>query len=1003
MSQIKRHSAISQSGVDDESVLPLCRLLPVAAIYWGLDYKIKELSSVTATLFGYKENALQHQSLALLFPDDSVSLQQIRDQTGDAGQAIFPQIENITQSGMTLNCDWNCVPIKDARGAVCGVLSIIHDTTELQESRAIASMERETHRKLTESLNDYIYIHDLEGNMLYINEAGAQAFGYSMEEFLELKFADILFQEDLEKAHASIKKKIGGKDTTGPYELHAKKKDGTSFWIEVSNRLIFQDGKPVRVQGIARDITRRRQVEEQLRQSELKFRTIFESIDDVFFRTDEDGSIVMASPSCLTHVGYTPEEIIGLNIGNIYNRDTDRFTLRDAIRETGSVQDYEVNLRHKNGTVLPFAITAHTVLDENGQRIGIEGLARNICQRKETEAKLLEREKKFRNIIETIQDVYFRTEHNVLTYVSPSAYQLLGYRPEEMLGRQPIEYYRNPDQRDQMWKEMSATGSVNDFEIDFNHKDGHIVKCSFTAYMTMADDGEPIAIDGLLRDIGARKETDKILQESEQRYRRIFESLQDVYYEADIEGIVHTLSPSVHDIYGYDPEDIIGKPATMVYADPSQREGMMEVLRRDGVINDYELILMHKSGQLVPTSVTSKFLYDDAGNTVGIQGILRDIGQRKQTEEALRASETRFRSIFSSIPDTFMEINSMDTITNVSPSVRHFGYKPMHLIGKSANIMFAGSGQWADLRKKLFKGKEVIDYELTIKSISNKLVPVSVSAYIAYSNNANPAGLNCVIRDISGRKVAEQELEMARDHAQEANRAKSAFLANMSHELRTPLNAIIGYSEMLQEEASDNNMKVFSDDLNKIALSGKHLLDLINDILDLSKIEAGKMEVFIEQFNIKSLVDDITSVIWPLARTNNNSINVHCADDVETMKSDKTKIKQSLFNLMSNACKFTRDGQVSLSVRKESTNGYDWIIFDVSDTGIGIAEDQIDKLFRDFTQADSSTTREFGGTGLGLVISKRFCQMLGGDIQVESVYGEGATFSIVIPAVSHIQ
>ncbi|GMR08159.1 MAG: hypothetical protein BMS9Abin26_1164 [Gammaproteobacteria bacterium] len=1003
MSQIKHHSAISQPGVDEESVLPLCRLLPVAAIYWDLDYKIKALSSITAALFGYKENALQQQSLALLFPDGSVSLQQIRDQTRDTGQAIFPQIDNITHSGMILSCDWNCTPIKDARGAVCGVLSIIHDTTELQESRAIATMERESYQKLTESLNDYIYIHDLDGNMLYINEAGAGIFGYSVEEFLELKFADILFPEDLEKAHASIREKIDGKDTAGPYELHAQKKDGTAFWIEVSNRLIFQDGKPVRVQGIARDITKRRQVEELLRQSELKFRTIFESIDDVFFRTDENGAIVMASPSCLTHVGYTHEEIIGLNIGNIYNHDADRFTLRDAIRKTGSVQDYEVNLRHKNGTVLPFAITAHTVLDESGNRIGIEGLARNITQRKEAEAKLLEREKKFRNIIETIQDVYFRTEHNVLTYVSPSAYQLIGYQPEEMLGHEPIEYYRDPDRRGQMWKELSENGSVNDFEIDFIHRDGHTIRCSLTAHRTVDEAGIPTGLDGLLRDIGVRKETDKILQESEQRYRRIFESLQDVYYEADIEGIVYTLSPSVHEIYGYDPGEIIGKPATIVYADPSQREGLMEVLKRDGVVNDYELMLMHKSGQLVPTSVTSKFLYDDDGNTVGIQGILRDIGQRKQTEEALRASETRFRSIFSSIPDTFMEINSMDTITNVSPSVRHFGYKPMHLIGKSADILFAGSGQWIDIRKRLFEGKEVIDHELTIKSVRNKLVPVSISAYIAYSNDDNPAGLNCVIRDISGRKIAEQELEKARDHAQEANRAKSAFLANMSHELRTPLNAIIGYSEMLQEEASDNNMEVFSDDLNKIALSGKHLLHLINDILDLSKIEADKMEVFIEQFNIKSLVDDITSVIWPLARTNNNSINIKCADDVETMESDRTKIKQSLFNLMSNACKFTRDGRVSLSVRKESTDGCDWIIFDVSDTGIGIAEDQIDKLFRDFTQADSSTTREFGGTGLGLVISKRFCQMLGGDIKVESVYGEGTTFSIVIPAVSHIQ
>ncbi len=244
-----------------------------------------------------------------------------------------------------------------------------------------------------------------------------------------------------------------------------------------------------------------------------------------------------------------------------------------------------------------------------------------------------------------------------------------------------------------------------------------------------------------------------------------------------------------------------------------------------------------------------------------------------------------------------------------------------------------------------------------------------------------------------------ESLAIAKESAESANRAKSTFLANMSHELRTPMNAIIGYSEMLMEEAEDLGQDGFVADLKKITFAGKHLLSLINNVLDFSKIEAGKIELYLETFDVPEMVRDVTATIGPLVDKNSNRLQVACPADIGAMRADLTKVRQTLFNLLSNACKFTKNGTVSLEIRREigRDDGPDQFVFAVSDTGIGMTADQEKNLFQAFSQADVSTTRQFGGTGLGLAISRQFCVMMGGDITVESEYEKGSTFRVRLP------
>ncbi|HVF38937.1 MAG TPA: response regulator [Gemmatimonadaceae bacterium] len=437
---------------------------------------------------------------------------------------------------------------------------------------------------------------------------------------------------------------------------------------------------------------------------------------------------------------------------------------------------------------------------------------------------------------------------------------------------------------------------------------------------------------------------------------------------------------------------------------PDLRTLLEDVIPTSSVFNDYELEhTFPKIGRRVMLLNGRKLR---AGSHSAIIVLaMEDVTERRRSEADLRAIETYAQDIVDTVREPLLILDKTLRVQSGNRAFYHtFRVSPEET--ENRLIYELGNGQWdipalRTLLEDIVPTSSVFnDFELEHDFPDLGLRVMLLNARKLQAGHHGEL-LVLAMEDVTERRRVEEEVAKAKEASELANQTKSLFLANMSHELRTPLNAIVGYSEMLQEEAADQDLDSFVSDLEKINSSGRHLLALINDILDLSKIEAGKMELYLESFDLNTMIDDVASTIQPMVDKNANELHIERAENLGFMRADQVKVRQALFNLLSNAAKFTHEGSITLNAGRERMDGGEWIIFRITDTGIGLSTDKVVRLFKDFTQADASTTRKFGGTGLGLALTRRFCQMMGGDVTVHSVVAEGSTFTIKLPAVVH--
>ena len=742
---------------------------------------------------------------------------------------------------------------------------------------------------------------------------------------------------------------------------------------------------------------------------------VIEAMRDGYYRVSPDGRILTLNPSTVRILGYdSAEEMIrDVNVEDLWVDPSKRQMLREVLLERGEMTGYEADFKRKDGSLVRVEMTIATVLDADGELMALDGIVRDVTERYRQAEELARSQQQVQSLIRNVPGAIYRfAEHETgwkFDFMSPAIEAITGYPPEFFVDQaDPFAAILHPDDRERVAQaidEAITTGGNFDFEHRVMRKDDSVRWLRVQGSMEQ----DPVTglrrVDGVQLDVTDLYEARDAMEVREQQIRSLVQNVPGAIYryeEQDDEWVCTFMSDAIEEITGFPAEYFIGQ-STDQFRDLVHPDDLAlfdggvgnSTDQGDGLRFEYRIKARDGGVRWIGARGSDPVVGPDGQSY--IDGSIYDVTDEHEAELARQRSDATFKHLFNSMADGYWVSALAGAIELCNPAtVQILGYPDEQTL-KAINVaeLMVHPEQRDDLLTQLRTERSLDDFELDVRKYDG--TPITLSCTFRLVGEGDAAKVEMTFRDITRQKQIDADMSEARNAAEQANRAKSTFLANMSHELRTPLNAILGYSEMLMEEAEELEEDNFSEDLEKINSAGTHLLSLINDVLDLSKIEAGRTELFVEDFSIGELVSDTAATTKPLIEKNGNEFIVEVDDPKLNAHQDLTKVRQALLNLLSNAAKFTDKGTVTLTARAEPDGPTHWLVLSVRDTGIGVPEEKHERLFEEFSQADASTTRQYGGTGLGLAISRRFCRLMGGDITVISALGEGSTFTIRIP------
>jgi PAS domain S-box-containing protein len=907
---------------------------------------------------------------------------------------------------------------------------------QIEERRRVEAALRESeerYRDLFENANDIIYTHDPEGNYTSVNKACVKITGYASDESLGMNASKIVAPEYLEMVKQIIALKSTN-DAPSAYELEIIAKEGHRVTLEVNSRLTYQDGKPIGVQGIARDITARKRADEGLRESEERYRLLFESNPQPMWVYDlETLAFLAVNDSAVHHYGYSREDFLAMTIKDIRPAEDIPALCASLGRPSNSFGAAAWRHVKKDGTIIEVEITSHLLVFDDRRAELI--LAHDITERKKLENTLRQERIFLRTLIDTIPDsVYVKDMACRKVMANLAEVRIAGLQSEaDLLGKDdfalhPKELAENFFADDQM---VLQTGQpvVNREEYVLS-KQGQKSWLLTTKIPLRDENGQTVGLLGLGRDITKRKQAELERQViSEIVQGAITTSNLDELFSLAHQAIGKLLpaencyvalyektSGLLHVPFCKDEFDAVAAPQRLgkgltAFVLRSARPMLLtpELIQELVLKGEIELVgtlpaawlgaplrtSTEIMGVLVVQHYENKGAYSqqDLELLASVADQLALAIERKRAEEQLRTSEMLLAQSQRIAHLGSFELDLTTGAVNWSDETwRIFG------VEKRSNYHFTDYLQTIHPDDLLYV-KGVIKkakLEHTLPPYNHRIVRpdgsvrvVATAGKFIYTQGEKPGKFVGVHQDVTVQNQMEEELRQARDVAVESARLKSEFLANMSHEIRTPMNGVIGMTGLLLDTELDPEQRDFAETIRS---SGEALLTIINDILDFSKIEAGKLHFETLDFLLNTAVEDAIELL--AERAHSKTIELACLvySDVPTaLRGDPGRLRQVLTNLLGNAIKFTERGEVILRAEKQSETDHDVVIrFQITDTGIGISEAAQRNLFQAFTQADGSTTRKYGGTGLGLAISKQLVELMGGEIGINSTLGQGS-------------
>lgn len=904
--------------------------------------------------------------------------------------------------GKQLPVSFNAAVFRDPNGNVRGIFASARDITAQKQLEGQLQASQFYTRSLIESNIDALMTTDPLGIITDVNQQMEALTGCTREELIGAPFKNHF--TDPARAEQGIRLVLEKSKVTN-YELTACSKKGKETVVSYNATTFYdQSGKLQGVFAAARDITEQKKLEQQLREQQAYNRGLIESSVDGLVTVDPTGIVSDVNEQMCRMTGYARTELIGSPFAGYFTEPERATQGVKQTFETGVVTEYALTLISRARRLLQVSFNASVFRDPIGNVRGIFASARDITDRVRLEEKLREQQIYLRGLIESSVDGLITVDPTgFITDVNEQMCRMTGYTREELIGSIFKQYFTEPDRADSGVKQTLTESTVTNYELVLKSKTGRKATVSFNASIFRTPDGQVQGIFASARDISEQARLGLQLAEQQAYNRSLIEASADALFAIAPDGAITDVNEEATRLTGYSRKHLINSRFAEYFTEPDRaRAGVQQTLAEKRVIG-YELILITRYGRRISVSFNAGVFTDSAAKPLGILAGARDITAQKGLEKQLRDSQFYTRSLIESNIDALMTTDPLGIITDVNQQMEALtGGTREELIGTPFKNYFTDSQRAEQGIRLVLRETRVTNYELTARSKSGAETVVSYNATTFNDQAGKLQGVFAAARDVTERKRFEQTLQEKNVELENASLAKDRFLASMSHELRTPLNAIIGFTGTLLMELAGPLTDEQTDQLQTIRTSSRHLLSLINDLLDLAKIESGKVEMNPEPLNCRSIIDDVSATLRTLAESKNLQFETFIPNEDLVIRTDRRSLTQILINLTNNAIKFTDKGSVRIELHSHQESGKTLAQISVVDTGIGIRPEDQTRLFQAFMQVDSSSTRSYEGTGLGLHVSQKLADMIGGRVSFESEYGRGSRFTVSIPVCEEV-